>query len=108
MYEATEADATPEQRKTMAKVMKGEYAAPIASLAVKNYPDKEENEEAITIKTKTKNGTIHEEQRMVISSKGIFEELGRAWSAIFNQEKKVSYQEFKERYGKYIKKAGVK
>ena len=105
MYEATEADATPEQRKTMAKVMKGEYAAPIASLAVKNYPDKEENEEAITIKTKTKNGTIHEEQRMVISSKGIFEELGRAWSAIFNQEKKVSYQEFKERYGKYIKKS---
>ena len=108
MYEATEADATPEQRKTMAKVMKGEYAAPIASLAVINYPDKEENGEAITIKTKTKNGTIHEEQRMVISSKGIVEESERAWSAIFNQEKKVSYQEGKERYGKYIKKTGVK
>ena len=87
-----DSNATKEERASLKRIMKADRPPPIVAIGI---PKEKEGENK---------GVQIGQQRLAVKSKEIHEQLAREWHEIFNQPRTATYQEFKERFGRYVKK----
>ena len=95
MRMANEPGATKEERDTLKRVMRSDRPPPIVAVKIPEPGENEENE--------GQSGNKYEEDivkignsRVAITARAIHEQLEKAWRAIFNQPRKVTYEQFKK------------